>query len=118
MGEQGEGRRLVLAIEETYWCWLELLRASVSLLGLKKGLPSSLPGGSCDFGVLGAAAEAEPEVSGAGWKVGSRPWWLGLGAVCMSHRSGHLWGRVTWQRLPARLVTELAAGLPAHPVTV
>lgn len=57
--------------------------------GIKEGSP--LLGGSCDFGVLGAAVEAEPEVSGVGWKVGSSPWWLGLDAVCMSHRTGHLW---------------------------
>lgn len=92
MGEWGEGWKLMLAIGETSRVWLGYEAGAAPCLsfppGIKEGPP--LPGVSCDFGILGGAAEAEPKVSGVGWNVGSSPWWLGLGAGCMSHKTMHL----------------------------
>lgn len=64
--------------------------------GIKEGSP--LPGHSCDVGVLGAAAEAAPEVSGVGWKDRIQPSVVGSGWCVRITRDWAPpgWGRVTW----------------------
>lgn len=100
LGQERAGRGLEIAAQRRGDI-LMLAGATVCLSlppEIKEGSP--LPGGLCDFRILGAAAETEPEVSGVGLEGQIQP--LVVDAGCcerrggvhdprMSEGSGHLW---------------------------